>query len=165
MRAGTEDQRLSSIENISGFPGRESPELGDYGLQARHASSRVIESGHSKARGMDSMNVRTALLELLLAGFFAVACIKRWGPASSTQKLGFGDLWRFPDCVERLRRSRWQWFSMVLLVLVLRVQDELPLILEITVVLQFLLFIALPAMKTGGSVTRRDGNATTLGNH
>ena len=46
---------------------------------------------------------------------------------------------------QRKWRSRWQWFSMVLLMLVLRVQHELPLTIEFMAVLQFLLFLALPA--------------------
>lgn len=108
------------------------------------------------------MNERTLFLELLIAGFFAVACIKSWGPSAPQGKIGFGDLVRFPDRIERLRRSRWQWFSMVLLILVLRVQHQLPLILEITVMLQFLLFTALPAFKTSGKEAGRSGNAAIV---
>lgn len=109
------------------------------------------------------MNERTVLLELLLAGFFAVACIKSWGPAAPAGKINFGDLLRFPDRLERLRRSRWQWFSMVLLILVLRLENQLPLVLEITVLLEFLTFTALPALNTSEKAGRRPGNAALVG--
>ena len=111
------------------------------------------------------MNEHIIFLELLLAGFFAVACIKSRGAEQSSGKLGFGDVMRFPDRWERLRRSRWQWFSMVLLMVVLRVQNELPLILEITVLFQFLLFMALPVINIHGRGKRRQGNEAIVGNH
>jgi len=91
------------------------------------------------------MNERTVLLELLLSGFFAVACIRASvsaGPASPATFLT--NLLRFPGRIERLRRSRWQWFAMVSLMIVLRLQQQLPLVLELMAALQFLLFLALP---------------------
>jgi len=97
-----------------------------------------------------SMNERTILLELLIAGFFAIACLRACAAPAPKAKLGFGALLRFPGRLERLRRSRWQWFSMVLLLLVLRLQRELPLILEGMVVAQFVLFLALPARTEAG---------------
>ena len=54
------------------------------------------------------------------------------------------NLFRFPDRLDRLRRSRWQWFSIVALMLVLRLQDQLPLVLEIMVAVEFAVFLALP---------------------
>lgn len=111
------------------------------------------------------MDGRTLLLELLLGGFFAVACVKSWGPSVPEGKLGFGDLMRFPDRIERLRRSRWQWFSMVALLLILRLQHQLPLILEVTVLLQFIMFTAMPAFKPAGSAGRIKGNAAVTGRH
>ncbi len=42
------------------------------------------------------MNLRTILIELLLAGFFGVACIRACVPASPGGKLVFSDLFRFP---------------------------------------------------------------------
>src|SRR5271154_5862103 len=86
---------------------------------------------------------RAILVELMLAGFFAVACIRTCIP-SSPDKLHIGDLFRLPSRWERLRRSRWQWFSMVALLLVIRMQMGVPFVLELTVGLQFLLFLALP---------------------
>jgi hypothetical protein len=48
------------------------------------------------------------------------------------------------DRIERLRRSRWQWFSMVAIMLVLRMQNQLPLAIEIMVGTMFLIFLVLP---------------------
>ncbi len=90
------------------------------------------------------MDRNTVLVELILAGFFAVACIRTMVPATTDERLGFVDLVRLPKRMERLRRSRWQWFSMVALLLVLRLQTGTPLILELTVALQFIAFMALP---------------------
>jgi len=89
----------------------------------------------------------TILMELLLAGFFAVSCITAHGPFPADQKITFSDLFHLPGRWERLRRSRWQWFAMVALVLVLRLQSTLPLVLEVTILLQFLVFLALPARR------------------
>jgi hypothetical protein len=83
-------------------------------------------------------------VELILAGFFAVACIRTIVPAASDSKLDFGGMIRLPGRIERLRRSRWQWFSMVALLLVIRLQKGMPLVLEFTVALQFITFMALP---------------------
>ena len=89
----------------------------------------------------------TILMELLLAGFFAVSCITAHGPFPADQRITFGEFFRLPGRLERLRRSRWQWFAMVALVLVLRLQSTLPLMLEATVLLQFLVFLALPVRR------------------
>ena len=90
------------------------------------------------------MSQETMLVELILAGFFAVACMRTSIPSAADGSLRFSDLMRLPDRIERLRRSRWQWFSMVALLLVIRLQKGMPLVLEVTVVLMFLLFVALP---------------------
>ncbi|MGH9512960.1 MAG: hypothetical protein ACRD2U_12585 [Terriglobales bacterium] len=90
------------------------------------------------------MSLKTILIELLLAGFFAVACIRAHGPFKQGKAIEIGDLFRLSDRIERLRRSRWQWFSMVLLMLIIRLQGQLPLTLEIMVALQFAVFLALP---------------------
>ncbi len=90
------------------------------------------------------MNVPMILVEMILAGFFAVACIRACVPANPNGKLVFSDFLRFPGRIERLRRSRWQWFSMVALLLVIRLQAGLPLVLEAIVAVEFLIFLALP---------------------
>ena len=90
------------------------------------------------------MSGKLMLAELLLAGFFAIACIRAHGPVAAGERLTFGEFFRFPDRLDRLKRSRWQWFSMVALMLVLRLQQQLPLVLEILVAVEFAVFLALP---------------------
>lgn len=89
------------------------------------------------------MNEKTVLIELLLAGFFAVACLRAQRPVNRDKKLS--DFFRLTGRMERLRRSRWQWFGMVAFMLVLRLQNALPAVLELMVVLEFALFMAMPA--------------------
>jgi hypothetical protein len=90
------------------------------------------------------MNARTLLVELMIAGFFAIACLRCSIP-SVKGEAHFGDLWRFPGRIERLRRTRWQWFSMVALLLAIRLQSGVPMVLEVTVALMFAIFVALPS--------------------
>jgi hypothetical protein len=90
------------------------------------------------------MNVQLALLGLLLSGFFAVACMRASVPARPGSGASLMNLLRFPGRIERLRRSRWQWFAMVSFMIVLRLQQQLPLVLELMAALQFLIFLALP---------------------
>ena len=92
------------------------------------------------------MNEKTMLVELLLAGFFAVACLRAQMPVDRDKKLS--DFFRLTGRLERLRRSRWQWFAMVAFMLVLRLQDQLPAVLELMVVLEFALFMAVPKAAT-----------------
>ena len=94
------------------------------------------------------MGRETLLVELMLAGFFAVACMRCSLPSAADGRVHFGDLLAFPGRLERLRRTRWQWFSMVALLLVIRLQTGVPLVLEMTVALMFVVFLALPG-KTG----------------
>ena len=99
------------------------------------------------------MNGATLLVELLLVGFFAVACLRARVPAMHDAPPTFGDFFRMPPRLERLRRSRWQWFAMVGFMLVLRLQEQLPLSVELMVVFEFTLFLALPIR--ANSVTPR----------
>ena len=87
---------------------------------------------------------KAVLLELLLAGFFGVACLRARSPQRSGQRETFVNFFRLSGRLERLQRSRWQWFSMVLIMLVLRVQHQLPPAVEVMVAAQFLIFLALP---------------------
>jgi hypothetical protein len=109
------------------------------------------------------MNWPMMLVEVILAGFFAVACIRACVPAAPEDKLSFSNLLRFPGRIERLRRSRWQWFSMVALLLVLRLQAGLPLVLEVIVAVEFLIFLALPTRAETTKGTRKGGNAAIVG--
>lgn len=92
------------------------------------------------------MNEKTVLIELLLAGFFAVACLRAQAPVDRDKKIS--DFFRLTGRLERLRRSRWQWFAMVAFMLVLRLQHELPAVLELIVLLEFALFMAVPKAST-----------------
>jgi len=94
------------------------------------------------------MNDKTVLIELLLAGFFAVCCIRAHKPLAPGENRTFADMFRLTGRIERLRRSRWQWFSMVAFVLVIRMQKGVPLVLEVTVALMFVLFLAMPTRAT-----------------
>jgi hypothetical protein len=94
------------------------------------------------------MNDKTVLIELLLAGFFAVCCLRAHKPLAPGENRTFSDLFRLTGRMERLRRSRWQWFALVAFMLVLRLQQQLPPIIELMVLLEFVLFLALPASAT-----------------
>jgi len=85
------------------------------------------------------------LLELLLSGFFAVACFKA-RPAGA-QEVTLKSLLFLSDRLDRLRRTRWQWCSMVLLLVFSRMQMQTPIIAEVTGLAQFLVFLALPTQK------------------
>lgn len=108
------------------------------------------------------MNLPLMLVEMILAGFFAVACIRACVPANPNGRLNFSDLLRFPGRIERLKRSRWQWFSMVALLLVLRLQAGLPLVLELIVLVEFVVFLALPVRAQTVGMQRR-ANAAVVG--
>lgn len=90
------------------------------------------------------MAEKTMLISLLLTGFFAVACIRAQIPTPPDQQKRFTDFFKLSGRLERLRRSRWQWFAMVALMLVLRLQQQLPRMLELFVLVEFVLFLALP---------------------
>ncbi len=108
------------------------------------------------------MNWPLMLIEMILAGFFAVACIRACIPENPSGKLSLSDLLRFPGRLERLKRSRWQWFSMVGLLLVVRLQAGVPLVLEAIILVQFIIFLALPARaQTAGM--KGKANAAAVG--
>jgi len=109
------------------------------------------------------MNLPMTLVEIILAGFFAVACIRACVPKAPDGKLRWSDFLRFPGRIERLRRSRWQWFSMVALLLAVRLQVGTPLLPEAIVLVQFVLFLALPTKAETTKGMRGSGNATFVG--
>src|SRR6266853_2314847 len=108
------------------------------------------------------MNWPLLLVEMILAGFFAVACLRACVPANPNGQLSFGDLFRFPGRLKRLQRTRWQWLSMVALLLILRLQAGLPLAPELTVAAEFIVFMALPVRAKATDPQRR-GNAAIVG--
>lgn len=93
------------------------------------------------------MGTQALLLEVLLSGFFAIACFRARGDSSVSLGLAPSRMFSLVDRVERLRRSRWQWFAMVLLLFVMRHQSGAPMVAEVTVVAQFILFLLLPTQQ------------------
>lgn len=93
------------------------------------------------------MDIQAFLVEILLSGFFAVACLRARAESPSLAGLAPGRLFALTGRFERLRRSRWQWFAMVLLLIVMRKEIGAPLIAELTVAAQFIVFVSMPSAK------------------
>ena len=100
------------------------------------------------------MNIQAVLTEILLSGFFAIACFRARAEAPSVNGLAPQRLFVLTDRLERLKRSRWQWFAMVLLLFVMRKQIGAPLVAELTALAQFIVFLALPSQKSSMQGTR-----------
>lgn len=94
------------------------------------------------------MNTQALLVEVLLSAFFAIACFRARAESPDIRGLAPQRLFVLVDRLERLRRSRWQWFAVVLLLFAMRKQTGAPLVVEITVAAQFLVFLALPSQKS-----------------
>jgi hypothetical protein len=93
------------------------------------------------------MNTKWLLLELLISGFFAIACLRARPQGIRDAITRPRDLLRLTGRLERLRRTRWQWFAMVLVIVCIRLQTGLPLVAELTAALQFVVFLALPTQE------------------
>ncbi len=100
------------------------------------------------------MNAQGLFIELLLSGFFAIACFRSRAEAPSMPGLVPQRVFALTDRLERMRRSRWQWFAMVLLVILARMQMSAPIVAELTVVMQLVVFVALPTYKPGREAIR-----------
>ncbi len=94
------------------------------------------------------MGTQALLVEILLSGFFAIACFRARADSHDVSGLAPQRLFVLTDRLERLKRSRWQWFAMVLLLFVMRKQIGAPLLAELTVLAQFIVFLALPSQKS-----------------
>ncbi|HEX4425667.1 MAG TPA: hypothetical protein VH079_09735 [Terriglobales bacterium] len=90
------------------------------------------------------MSAAPVLIDVLLAGFFAIACVRAREPIIAGQKMTLVSLFSLSSRVERLKRTKWQWFSMVFLVLIFRLQGYMSVMLELMVASEFVLFVALP---------------------
>lgn len=101
------------------------------------------------------MNTQALLTEMLLSGFFATACFRARADAPSSIGMAPQRLFVLTDRLERLRRARWQWFAMVLLLVVVRLQTQAPMMAELTGLAQFLVFLALPTGKRAPEVLSR----------
>ena len=102
------------------------------------------------------MGKQALLMEILLAGFFAIACFR----ARAEESLDFRGmapqrLFALTDRLERLRRSRWQWFAMVLVVILVRMQRGTPMVAELTVLAQFAVFLILPSSGSLSGAVKR----------
>ncbi len=94
------------------------------------------------------MSTQALLVEVLLSGFFAIACFRARSGSSDVRGLAPKRLFVLTDRIERLRISRWQWCSMVVLLLLVRFEHGAPMVAELTVLLQFMVFLALPSQKS-----------------
>jgi hypothetical protein len=93
------------------------------------------------------MGIGGLLFELLLTGFFAVACLRARAASNPGESMRFTDLFRFTGRIERLRRSRWQWCSILFLLILARKQWAVPAFIEITFALLLVIFLAVPEEK------------------
>ena len=110
------------------------------------------------------MSIQALFLELLVSGFFAIACFKARAVAEPGQMaLRPRDLFRLTDRVERLSRSRWQWFSMVGILILVRMQAGVPLVVELTAAVQFVIFLALPVAHQAKSGSGAEPPASSSG--
>lgn len=99
------------------------------------------------------MNEKALFLELLISGFFAIACFKARAFEPGEIALRPRDLLRLTDRVERMSRSRWQWFAMVGILVLVRLQTGVPMVVELTALAQLIVFLALPVAKKHQIVT------------
>jgi hypothetical protein len=93
------------------------------------------------------MDTRALLIELLISGFFAVACFRARAASPDMSGVTPYVLFGLTDRLERLHRSRWQWCSIVILLVIVRMQRGTPLVAEVTALIQFIIFLALPTLK------------------
>jgi hypothetical protein len=93
------------------------------------------------------VSTQALLVEALLSGFFAVACIRARAESPGIRGLAPQRLLVLTSRLERLRKTRWQWCSMVVLLILIRIQSGAPLVAEFTVLAQFMVFMALPSQK------------------
>jgi hypothetical protein len=109
------------------------------------------------------MGLQALLVEILLSGFFAVACFRARAESPDLRGLAPQKLFMLTNRLERLRKSRWQWCAMVALLIVVRMQRGTPMIAELTVLAQFLLFLALPTRKSSRFAYARKPAQEVLG--
>jgi hypothetical protein len=93
------------------------------------------------------MGNQALLVEVLLSSFFALACFRARAESPSIVGLAPRRLFVLTDRIERLRRTRWQWFAMVLLLVLVRMQMGVPMVAQVTALAQFIVFLALPTQK------------------
>jgi hypothetical protein len=95
-----------------------------------------------------SVQLQALLLDLLVSGFFAIACFKaRAAREPGALAMSPRDFLKLTDRLDRLSRTRYQWVAMVAILLLVRVQVGVPLQVELTAAVEFILFLALPVGK------------------
>ncbi len=87
---------------------------------------------------------KLTVLEVLVAAFFGAACF--WAPTAnrSANNRLFASVARLSAQLESLRRSRWQWLTILGTMLGLRVQHQLSPAVELAVGLTFLILLVFP---------------------
>jgi hypothetical protein len=93
------------------------------------------------------MGLRALLIEFLISGFFAVACFRARAEEIDLHKMTPRSVFGLTNRLERLRKTRWQWCSIVFLLVVMRMQMGTPMVAELTALIMFVLFLALPVVK------------------
>ena len=97
---------------------------------------------------------KLTLVELLVVCCFGIACFWVPAPRSAERTSSFAILAQTSSRLDGLRRSRWQWLTMLGTMLVLRMQRQSPPLLEVTVGLMFAVLLASPVyqlMRVGNS--------------
>ena len=105
------------------------------------------------------MGTQALLVELLLSAFFAVACFRARSESPSANGLAPQKMFVLIGRLERLLRTRWQWCSMVLLLILVRMQFGAPMVAEFTALVEFVLFLALPSCKSGKMALQGPGES------
>jgi hypothetical protein len=100
------------------------------------------------------MNEEALFLELLISGFFAIACFKARAVERGQIALRPRNLLQLTDRVERMSRSRWQWFAMAGVLVLVRLQTGVPMVVELTALMQLVVFLALPVAKQHQSIPK-----------
>ena len=108
------------------------------------------------------MESNSLLLELLISGFFAIACFRTRGVSVGGKAMNPRDMLRLTSRLERLRKTRWQWFAMVLVLVLVRMQSGLPLVVELTAALQFVMFLALPEKRQPQAKTKEPNGPNSV---
>jgi hypothetical protein len=98
----------------------------------------------------ETMSTQALLMEMLISGFFAIACFRARAGEFDLHGLTPRAVFGLIDRIERLRRTRWQWCTIVLLLVIVRTQKGTPFLAELTALVLFVLFLALPVADSPG---------------
>ena len=101
------------------------------------------------------MSTQALLIEFLVISILRNRLLSRSVRVANTHGFAPAKLFVLTDRLERLRRTRWQWSAMVLLLVLVRLQLGAPLVAELTGLTQFVVFLALPSQSTSAGVLHR----------